>query len=75
VLASKNPPGNSEHIQVILTREINLHIGGKRANSYHGVAQMGFGTIGGIAPVVDFVNRLDVDARGIGRGEGEHRDW
>jgi hypothetical protein len=41
--------------------------------SFNGVALADFSAVEGMAPVVDFVNRLDV--RGIGWGKGEHGDW
>jgi hypothetical protein len=64
----------SRSSRVILTGEVRVHVGGKAADCYHSIAQASFGAIEGIAPVVDFVNGLDIDARGIGRSKGKHRD-
>jgi hypothetical protein len=46
-----------------LAVEIGLHVCYEEA---------GFGAAEGMAPVVDFVNGLDINARGIGGRKGEH---
>jgi hypothetical protein len=55
-----------------LAVEIGLHVCYEEAHGQHRIAQAGFGAAEGMAPVVDFVNGLDINARGIGGRKGEH---
>jgi hypothetical protein len=55
-----------------LAVEVSLHICYQGAHGYHGVAQASFRATESTAPVVDFVNGFDIDARSIGRNEWGH---
>jgi hypothetical protein len=55
-----------------LTIEVSSYVSHKGAYCYHRVAQAGFRAIEGVAPVVDFIDGLDIDARSVGGREGQH---